>query len=108
MASEINPVKTIDSLILSLLARKPMYGYQLIKETEEKSGGVFKFREGTLYPALHRLERAKFIQGKWQVLPKGQQRKYYFITEKGLRALGQRKSEWLKFSSALNAFLETG
>jgi len=48
MASEINPVKTIDSLILSLLARKPMYGYQLIKETEEKSGGVFKFREGTL------------------------------------------------------------
>ena len=106
MASEINPVKTIDSLLLSLLAREPMYGYKLIKETEKKSSGVFKFREGTLYPALHRLERAKLIQGKWQLLPRGQQRKYYYITEKGLKALGQRKSEWVKFSGALNAFLE--
>lgn len=106
MASEINPVKTIDSLLLSLLAREPMYGYKLIKETEKKSAGVFKFREGTIYPALHRLERAKLIQGKWQLLPRGQQRKYYYITEKGLKALGQRKSEWLKFSGALNAFLE--
>lgn len=108
MASEINPVRTIDALILSMLAQKPMYGYQLIKETGEKSGGVFKFREGTLYPALHRLERRKLIQGKWQLLAKGQQRKYYYITEKGLKALGQRKAEWLKFSGALNAFLELG
>ena len=52
-----------DTLLLSLLKDQPMYGYQIIRELESRSGGYFKFREGTLYPALHRLEAAKLVRG---------------------------------------------
>ena len=79
-----------DSLLLCLIAQQPMYGYQIIKDIDRRSEGYFKFKEGTLYPALHRLERAGLVLGRWQVLPSGQQRKYYHITEKGLTALALR------------------
>ena len=72
-----------DSLLLYLISQQPMYGYQIIKELERRSQGYFKFKEGTLYPALHRLERAGLILGRWQVLPGGRQRRYYHITDKG-------------------------
>ncbi|MCX8125897.1 MAG: PadR family transcriptional regulator, partial [Dehalococcoidia bacterium] len=52
-----------DSLLLSVIGDGPMYGYQIIKELERRSNGYFQFREGTLYPALHRLERAGLITG---------------------------------------------
>ena len=61
------------SLLLCLIAQQPMYGYQIIKELGRKSEGYFEFKEGTLYPVLHRLEKAGLISGKWQVLPSGQQ-----------------------------------
>jgi len=73
----------IDSLLLSLIGQQPMYGYQIIKELERKSQGYFKFKEGTLYPALHRLEKSGLVAGKWQILSSGRQRRYYYITEKG-------------------------
>ena len=66
-----------DSLLLYLLSQQPMYGYQIIKELERRSQGYFKFKEGTLYPALHRLERAGLILSRWQVLPSGRKRRYY-------------------------------
>jgi len=78
----------IDSLLLCLINKQPMYGYQIIKELENRSQGYFRFKEGTLYPALHRLERSGMIQGKWQILASGQQRKYYYITLKGEEAAG--------------------
>ena len=58
-----------DSLLLCLLNNQPMYGYQIIKELQKKSEGYFQFKEGTLYPALHRMERAGLVKGKWQKLP---------------------------------------
>jgi len=96
----------IDSLLLCLIAQKPMYGYQIIKELEEKSEGYFKFKEGTLYPALHRLERAGLILGKWQMLPSGQQRKYYHITNKGLSILVEKRSQWQDFLTAMNLIIQ--
>ncbi|GAI53447.1 unnamed protein product, partial [marine sediment metagenome] len=74
---------SVASLLLCLIAYQPMYGYQIIKEMERRSQGYFKFKEGTLYPALHRLEKAGLLLSKWQTLPSGQQRKYYYITAKG-------------------------
>ena len=94
-----------DSLLLYLLGQQPMYGYQIIKELEGRSQGYFKFREGTLYPALHRLERADLILGKWQMLPSGRQRRYYHITDKGQRVLAEKMSQWQDFLTAMNLII---
>ena len=97
---------SFDSLLLYLIGQQPMYGYQIIKELEERSGGYFKFKEGTLYPALHRLERGGLIQGKWQVLPRGRQRRYYHITEKGSYALVEKRNQWRDFLAAMNLIIK--
>ncbi len=96
----------IDSLLLCLLNRKSMYGYQIIKELEDRSQGYFKFKEGTLYPALHRLEKSGLIQGQWEILPNSQQRKYYHLTEKGCASLVEKKSNWNEFFNAMNLIIQ--
>ncbi len=95
-----------DSLLLSLINQQPMYGYQIIKELERRSNGYFRFKEGTLYPALHRLEKAGFIQGKWQKLPTGQERRYYYITPKGKKVLAERLAAWRDFSAAVTSIMQ--
>ena len=95
-----------DSLLLSLIKRQPMYGYQIIKELEGRSNGYFRLKEGTLYPALHRLENAGLIRGEWQRLPSGQERKYYSITEKGQEVLAQKLAIWHGFSHAVNSIIQ--
>ena len=95
-----------DSLLLRLISHQPMYGYQIIKELEKRSNGYFQFKEGTLYPALHRLEKAGFIQGKWQRLPGGQERRYYYITPKGEKALAERLVAWQDFSTAVALIMQ--
>jgi PadR family transcriptional regulator PadR len=97
---------SFDSLILCLLDQQPMYGYQIIKELERKSEGYFRFKEGTLYPALHRLEQGGLIEGKWQMLPNGRQRRYYHITEKGLHSLETKRNQWLDFLAAMNLIIQ--
>jgi len=97
---------SIDSLLLCLISQQPMYGYQIIKEIETKSQGYFKFKEGTLYPALHRLEKADLLSGKWQMLPKGRHRRYYYITDKGYQALVAKRSQWQDFFSAMNLIIQ--
>ena len=96
---------SFDSLILCLLDQQSMYGYQIIKELESRSQGYFRFKEGTLYPALHRLEQTGLIEGKWQMLPNGRQRRYYHITEKGLGSLEAKRNQWLDFLAAMNLII---
>ena len=95
-----------EHLLLSLIEREPMYGYQLIKEIGRRSGGYFQFREGTIYPALHRLEKEGLIVGKWKRISNGLERRYYYITELGHRVLNQKRDEWLGFSAAVNLIIE--
>jgi len=97
---------SIDSLLLCLIGQQPMYGYQIIKELEQRSQGYFKFKEGTLYPALHRLEKAGLLGGRWQTLSNGRQRRYYHITEKGLRSLVAERSQWRDFLAAMNLIIQ--
>ena len=96
-----------DSLLLSLISHQPMYGYKIIKELEARSNGYFQFREGTLYPALHRLEKKGLIYGEWQKLPTGLERRYYYITPKGERALNQRLAIWQDFSAAIDIITQS-
>jgi PadR family transcriptional regulator PadR len=95
-----------DSLLLTIIADGSMYGYQLIKEMERRSAGYFRFGEGTLYLALHRLEKDGLIQGKWERSPTGKERRYYHLTQKGLRMLAEMTAEWHRFSDAVNMVIE--
>ena len=96
-----------ESLLLYLINESGrIHGYRLIKEIQSRSGGFFKFREGTVYPALHKLESDGLILGEWQVQANGQQRRYYRITEKGEEVLLKRISMWFKFSNAMNLILQ--
>ncbi len=91
-----------DTLLLSLLSREHMYGYRLAKEMEGRSGGYFRFKEGTLYPALHRLERDGLVKGMWELSSSRQRRRYYYITEEGRAKLRSMLEEWQDFSHAVN------
>ena len=106
MKQKREPFKiSTDSLLLSLIAQQPMYGYQIIKELERRSQGYFKFKEGTLYPALRRLERKGLLLGKWQTLPSGRQRRYYHITDKGYSILAAKRSQWQDYLVAMNLII---
>ena len=93
----------IDCLLLFLIKEEGQtYGYRLIKEVKKRSEGYFQFKEGTVYPALHRLENEDLIKSKWAKLRNGQERRYYSITEKGLEALEERIATWQGFAAAMN------
>ena len=95
-----------DPLLLSLLEWQAMYGYQITGELEARSQGYFKFKEGTLYPALHRLEKSGLITGTWQTLPNGRHRRYYRITAKGQARLAQEKTRWQDFLRAVKLIIQ--
>ena len=89
-------------LVLSLLQRNEMYGYQIIKEMDLKSSGVFAFKEGTLYPILHNLEEENLVESFWKEGENTRKRKYYRITKKGRGALKEKEEEWTLFTSTVN------
>lgn len=95
-----------DSLLLCIIAEHTTYGYEIIKELERRSQGYFKFKEGTLYPALHRLEKAGLITGEWKMLPSGRPRRYYHITENGSSKLAVERTEWRVFLNAVNLIIQ--
>ncbi len=95
---------TTDLLILSVLDFKSMYGYEIIKELKTKTKDIFEFKEGTLYPILHRLEEDKNISSYWEEV-NGKKRKYYSITKKGKKQLGLKKEEWQIFTLSVNELI---
>ncbi|GLC30950.1 PadR family transcriptional regulator [Clostridium omnivorum] len=95
-------------LILSLLEKKPMYGYEMIKEIETKSSGIFAFKEGTLYPILHTLEAEGMVESYWDESEGGRKRKYYKITDKGILHTKEKKEEWGTFKTAVDKVLWEG
>ena len=96
---------TTKVLILNMLAEKPMYGYQIAKELKHRSEGYFVFKEGTLYPALHRMEKDGLLRSEWQVVEKGPSRRYYHVTEEGRKVLADSTREWTTFSRRLLSIL---
>lgn len=88
-------------IILSLLEKENMYGYQMIKELSQKSNNVFEFQEGTLYPILHSLEEKNYIISYWDEIG-NKRRKYYSITTEGKKHLKEKKEEWKIFSGGIN------
>jgi PadR family transcriptional regulator PadR len=91
-----------ETLILSLLAEESMYGYQLVREVERRSSGYFRLKEGTLYPALHRIERDGLVRSTWVGMSNGHGRRYYAVTEAGHQRLEAMLREWDRFAAAVN------
>ena len=91
-------------LILNLLKKEDMYGYQMIKKLKEISEDVFELKEGTLYPILHTLEEKRYITSYWDE-SSSKKRKYYSITKKGKDVLKEKETEWKIFSNGVNKVL---
>ena len=96
---------TAEPIILRLVSERPMYGYEIIKVVNERTNGAFEWKEGTLYPCLHRLEGASLIAGEWGESASGRPRKYYTITRRGAALLREKTEEWRAFSLAVNSLL---
>lgn len=107
MAAPTELVKgNASALILSCLAAEPMHGYRIVKELEQVSEGYFAMREGTLYPHLHQLERDGLIEGYWETVSGGRERKMYRITDSGRAELARKKHEWETFQANVNRVLQ--
>jgi DNA-binding PadR family transcriptional regulator len=94
----------LDLLLLAVLRRGPAHGYAVIRRLAEESDGVFDLPEGTVYPALHRLERAKLVRSTWD--ERGpRRRRIYAITARGVRALDESRREWSEFAGGMRLVL---
>ncbi len=98
----------VESIVLKLVSEKSLYGYEIIKVVNQRTDGAFQWKEGTLYPCLHRLENAKLIESYWETADNGRKRKYYSISKKGLKQFGKKSQEWSAFSFAVNKIMLAG
>ena len=92
----------LDLLLLAILAEGPAHGYAVIESLRVRSAGVFDLPEGTIYPALHRLESQGLLRSRWSE-DSARRKRVYQLTSKGRQALAKRQNEWQKFSKAINA-----
>lgn len=97
---------SIDILLLSLIAKKDTYGYEIVKDLKESSQELYSMSEGTLYPALKRLEKKEWIESYWGESNTGGRRKYYKITQIGKQELEVKVSEWQRINQLINSNLE--
>jgi PadR family transcriptional regulator len=94
----------LDALVLAALEQEPAHGYAIIKRLQRRSDDVFRLPEGTVYPALHRLERDGLVKSRWTAAS-GRRRRVYRLTRSGAEALAVRRLEWRTFSRAVDAVL---
>lgn len=92
-------------IIMNILSEFEMYGYQIAKEMARRSGNQLDVKEGTLYPALHKLEQKGYITSYLKEQEKGPTRKYYRLTEDGRTALKHKNKEWNVFAKMINGIL---
>ena len=88
--------------ILALLEEKALYGFEIAKTIEERTGGSLRFTMASLYPMLYELEKRGHVEAKWEVNPAGRDRRYYSLTSTGKRELAPLKREWKAFFVALD------
>ena len=95
----------LDGLLLATLESGPRHGYAVMEAMRSGSGGRLDLPTGTIYPALHRLERAGLVHGRWST-EASRRRRSYELTVAGRRALSAERSQWREFSAAVSALLE--
>ena len=96
---------TVELLVLKLLTERAMYGYEIIQIVNERTDGAFNWKEGTLYPVLHRLEGKGYLDTEWLLGATGKSRKYYRLTPKGEAYAREKVDEWRTFAHSVQAVL---
>ena len=94
----------LDPLLMAVVEQGPLHGYAIIEELRRRSRGEFDLPEGTVYPALHRLERQGYLASRWDA-SQGRKRRVYELTRTGRKALEASRSEWRGFHSAITSVL---
>ena len=97
---------TLDMLVLQALLREPMHGYAIAQMIRSRSGEVLTVETGSLYPALHRLERQKWVKSEWKLTESKQRAKYYQLTALGKKQLTADHERWLKMVRAIGSVME--
>ena len=95
----------LDLLLLAALRGGPAHGYAIIEELKRSSSGTFELPEGTIYPALHRLEKQGLIKSEWSEVT-GRRRRVYRLSRQGERALGEKTEDWRRFVRGMTGALE--
>jgi transcriptional regulator len=95
----------LDMIVLAALAAGPAHGYAVIEEIKRRSGQKFDLPEGTVYPALHRLEQAGLLASRWVTADSGRRRRVYALTKRGSGALADQRKVWEQFSVAIDGLL---
>jgi transcriptional regulator len=99
---------SLDLLVLKILSRRPgAHGYAIMTGIQEISGDVLNVEEGSLYPALHRMEEAGWVRAKWVTNSTGRRARTYELTASGRKQLAAEESRWLAVTSAVNRVLRT-
>src|SRR6201987_2042644 len=94
----------LDMIVLAALSSGPAHGYAIIQEIHRRTGGAFELPEGTVYPALHRLEEAGLLASDWDVVS-GRRRRIYRLTHAGVAALAAESRQWREFSGSMTRVL---
>lgn len=97
---------TLDLLILRTLSNEPMHGWAIAKRIQQLSGEVLQVQQGSLYPALHRLEQQAWIGAEWKQSETGRAAKYYNLTEAGRQRLEAEQANWSRLSAAIELVLQ--
>jgi transcriptional regulator len=97
---------TLDMLVLKALQLEPMHGWGITERIEQWSEQMFQLGQGTLYPALYRLERQGLIRSEWKVTSNNRQARYYALTKEGRKHFTEELAHWRRLSRAINLVLE--
>jgi len=98
---------TLDLLILKTIALEPKHGWAIARRIQQISGEVLQVQQGSLYPALHRLEQQGWIEAAWAESDTGRQAKFYNLTSAGRSQLGREQESWTRLSAAVNLVMDS-
>jgi PadR family transcriptional regulator PadR len=98
---------TLDVLILKVVALGPIHGYAIAQRLQQMSGAVLQVQQGSLYPALHRLEKRRWLRAEWAASDTGREARFYSLTRLGRRQLAEQRASWDRLSAAISGVLGT-
>jgi PadR family transcriptional regulator PadR len=98
---------TLDMLILKIVALGPIHGYAIAQRLQQMSGAVLRVQQGSLYPALHRLEKRRWLRAEWASSDTGREARFYSLTRLGRKQLDEERENWDRMSAAISGILST-
>ena len=101
------PQGTLDMLILQTVSLEPAHGYAIAQRLQQISRDVLQVQQGSLYPALHRLEKRGWVRAEWAASETGRDARFYALTREGRRQLDDQRANWMRLSTAVTAVLNT-